>query len=112
MTKHSDTVYLRHILDAIRQIETYLHGASYEVLCENRMLQDAVIRQLEIVGEASRNVSEEFRTDHPNIPWPEIIGMRHKIVHDYFGVDLRTIWDTVKADLPPVKEWVFSILGE
>jgi uncharacterized protein with HEPN domain len=112
MTKHDNTVYLQHILDAIRQIEIYLHDANYETFCQNRMLQDAVIRRLEIVGEASRNLTEEFKAQHQTIPWSEIIGMRHKIAHDYFVVDLRIVWDTIEADLPPVKDWLLGILEE
>ena len=110
MTKHDDTVYLRHILDAIQQIEVYVRDVNYQELCQNRMLQDAVVRQLEIVGEASRNLSEVFRIQHQEIPWSEIIGMRHKIAHDYFNVDLLTVWDTVKTDIQPLKDWVESIL--
>lgn len=91
MKKRDDTVYLHDILDAIRQIETYLQDISYDVFCRDRMCQDAVVRQLEIVGEASRNLTAELRAQHPGIPWQDIIGMRHKITHDYFDVDLPTV---------------------
>lgn len=112
MRKHDDTVYLWHILDAIRQIEEYLQGVTYEEFCQNRMFQDAVIRQLEIIGEASRSLTEEFQAQHGEIPWRDIIGMRHKIAHNYLEVDLQTVWDTVETDLPPLKEWLLRILGE
>ncbi len=112
MSKHDDTVYLRHMLDAIEQIESYLHGISRERFFENRMVQDAVVRQLEIIGEASRNLSEEFQAQHEEIPWGDIIGMRHKIAHNYLEVDLQTVWDTVRTDLPPLKDWLIRALGE
>lgn len=112
MKKRDDTVYLRDILDAIRQIEIYLQSISYKAFCQDRMRQDAVVRELEIIGEASRKLTEVFRTQHPEIPWQDIIGMRHKIAHDYFEVDLRTVWDTSKSDLPPLKQQVEQILVE
>jgi uncharacterized protein with HEPN domain len=112
MKKRDDTVYLRDILDAIYQIEEYLKGISHEAFRQDKMRQDAVVRRLEIIGEASRNLTTEFQAQHQEVPWQEIIGMRNKIVHDYFGVDLQTVWDTVEDDLPPLKKWVLNILEE
>ena len=112
MKKRDDTVYLQDILDAIHQIDTYLMGISYRAFCQDRLRQDGVVRQLEIIGEASRNVTEKFQAQHSEIPWQDIIGMRHKIAHDYFEVNLRTVWDTSKYDLPPLKEGVERILAE
>lgn len=110
MKKRDDSVYLRDILDAIQQIETYLQDISYEAFCQDRLRQDAVVRQLEIIGEASRRLTEPFRDQHPEMPWQDIIGMRHKISHDYFEADLPTVWDTVKHDLPPLKQWAPRIV--
>jgi len=112
MKKRDETVYLHDILDAIRQIETYLQGISYETFCQDKLRQDAVVRRLEIIGEASRRLTEEFKAQHQEVPWQDIIAMRHKIAHDYFEVDLQTVLDTVKADLPPLKEWLSSSLKE
>ena len=111
MKKRDNTVYLRDMLDAIRQIEIYVQDISYDAFCKDIMRQDAVVRRLEIIGEASRNVSEAFLAEHPEIPWQDMIGMRHKIAHDYFEVDLSTVWDTVKTDLPALNARISRILN-
>ncbi|HFE52539.1 MAG TPA: DUF86 domain-containing protein, partial [Bacteroidetes bacterium] len=77
-----------------------------------RMVQDAVVRQLEIIGEATRHLSKEFRSAHPAIPWSEIAGMRDKLVHDYFGVDLEIVWETAFRDVPALREKLLAILGK
>ena len=102
MTK-DDTVFLKHILDAINLIEKYLKDKSYEEFKNNRMLQDAVIREIEIIGEAAKNLSKEFRNKQSDIPWRQIAGMRDKLIHGYFGVDLDAIWDTATRDIPSLK---------
>jgi uncharacterized protein with HEPN domain len=112
MKKRDDKVYLNDILDAIGQIEAYLEGIAYESFRQDRMRRDAVVRQLEIIGEASRGLSQTFLARHPEIPWRDIIGMRHKIAHDYFIVDIRVVWDTAKNDLAPLREQVNRILRE
>ena len=111
MKRRDDRVYLHDILNAIEQIEAYLYDVSYDLFCQERMRQDAVVRQLEIIGEASRRFSQAFQDRHPEIPWQDIIGMRHKIAHDYFEIDLRVVWDTAKSDLAALKERVKRILS-
>jgi uncharacterized protein with HEPN domain len=98
------------MLSAIEQIKRYLEGISFEDFCRDQMRQDAVVRQLEVIGEAARFLSEELRNRYPQIPWQDIIGMRHKLVHDYFEVDLRIVWDTVRFGLPQLKAWLREIL--
>lgn len=106
----NDTVFLHHILDAICQIEEYTAGVNYGEFLEKRLIQDAVVRQLEIIGEATKNLSSDTKEYHPQIPWKEIAGMRDKLIHVYFGVDLREVWNTAKRDLPDLKEVVNMIL--
>lgn len=98
MTNEQDVAYLRHLGDAIHQIQDYVREVSEAEFVNDEMLQDAVIRQLSIIGEAVGQLSDELREKSPSVPWTDIYGMRNKLVHDYFGVDLGAVWDTVKRD--------------
>jgi uncharacterized protein with HEPN domain len=107
-----DTVYLQHILDAINTIEEYLQGVDEEKFKATRLLQDGTIRQIEIIGEAVRHTSKNTRKTYSEIPWQDIAGMRDKLIHDYFGVDIEKVWDTTKEDLPTLKAQVMAILKD
>lgn len=110
--KKDDSIYLLHILDSIATIEGYLKGVSESKFKATKLLQDGAIRQIEIIGEAVRHVSKDLRQIYPEIPWEDIAGMRDKLIHDYFGVDLEKVWLTTKEDLPPLKKQVGRILKD
>jgi uncharacterized protein with HEPN domain len=105
-----NAVYLKHIADALIQVEAYLYEKSFEEFMSNRMLQDAVVRQLEIIGEATRNLSDDFRGRNRSIPWSQIIGMRNRIAHDYLNVDMEIVWDIISQDLPVLKGKIAELI--
>ena len=96
-----DTVYLRHVRDSILRIQEYVEGVDEAEFKRKTMIQDAVIRQIEIIGEAVKRLSEPFRTSYPSVPWSDIARMRDKLIHDYFGVDIEKVWLTATEDIPP-----------
>ncbi len=104
-----ETVFLRHIQDAIAKIEAYTEGGK-AVFFENSMIQDSVIRNLEVIGEAARNFSPEFRKKHPKVPWRGITAMRNILIHEYFGVDLHIVWKVVSKRIPTLKRHVAALL--
>jgi len=106
-----DLVYLKHILDAVRKIESYA-SVGRDVFMKESHWQDAVIRQLEVIGEATKRLSLELRSDHPDIPWRRIAGMRDVLIHDYMGVDLAAVWEVTQRELPGLKGRVENILHE
>lgn len=110
--KRDDSVYLHHILDAIRRVQEYTQSMSLVEFLEEYMVQDAVIRQLEVIGEAARNISHEFKDLHPEIPWQKMIGIRNKIIHAYFEVNNQIVWDTVVNDLPMLEQQVVHLVKE
>jgi uncharacterized protein with HEPN domain len=104
-----DRVYLLHILEAIGWINSYTTAGQTSFLGE-RMIQDAVIRNLEVIGEAVKNLSPELRVEHPDIPWQRIAGLRDVLIHHYFGVNLNTVWGIVENRLPELEAVVRALL--
>ncbi len=108
--KNDESVYLQHIPDAVFKIESYIKGSNEEAFYKNTLIQDGVIRQIEIIGEAVKRLSSDLKDAHSHIPWQDIAGMRDKLIHDYFGVDVETVWLTVKNDIPVLKSQIKKIL--
>ena len=104
-------VYIYHIRDAIDKIDEYLQGISKKDFLQQTIVHDAIMHELQIIGEAIRHISSDFRKKHPNINWKEIVGMRSKIVHDYFGINLEIIWKAATEDVPKLKEDIKQILS-
>jgi len=112
MSKHDDNVSMRHMLDHAREAVEMAQGRTRSNLDVNRMLQLALTRLVEIVGEAATRVSLEARQQQPEIPWPQIIGLRNRLIHGYDAVDLNILWDIVQDDLPPLIAELERILAE
>jgi uncharacterized protein with HEPN domain len=98
-----DKVYLEHILTSINKIMRFLHDHSESDFYANDLLQDAVIRNLEIIGEAVSKLSDQCKSEHPEIPWRQISGMRNRLIHAYMAVNLELVWNTVITVLPEFK---------
>ncbi len=105
-----NTLYLGHIRDAIEKIESYISDVNYEQFVANDMMVDAVLRELAVIGEATNNLSDDFRRTHPKIPFRDIIDMRNILIHNYTGVNYTIVWDTCKEDLPKVKKLIDDLL--
>ncbi len=104
MSKRGDTEFLSDISEAIRRIGIYTKGIDYENFLEDIKTQDSVIRNLEIIGEAVKNISDDFKDKHPKILWKDWAGVRDKLIHHYFGINLEVVWYIIKEDLPSLKE--------
>ena len=107
-----DDLYLGHMLDMTRKALGLARGVDRASFDADEKLQLALVHLIQVIGEAARRVSPEFQVRHPDIPWGAIVGMRHKVVHDYMGVDIDVVWDTVQNDLPGLSRMLESIVGE
>ncbi|WP_340819676.1 DUF86 domain-containing protein [Methanolobus sp. WCC4] len=105
-------VFVMHIIDSIDKIEDFTSNKTKDEFLEDIQLQDATIRRIEIIGEASKNIPEEFRNKYPEVPWSEMARTRDKLIHGYFGVDLNLTWDIVQHDLPELKQKMYRILND
>jgi uncharacterized protein with HEPN domain len=107
--------YLAHILQAIERIGTYTNDMDEVGFLENEMVQDAVIRNIEIIGEAARNIEKhhpEFASEHPDVPWEDMYWMRNRVSHGYFSVDLEVIWNTIQRDIPELEQQAKGVLQQ
>lgn len=112
MYKRSDIDILLDILESINRITEYCYNLDYETFLKDKKTQDAVIRNIEIIGEAVKLLSPDLRKKYRNIPWKNIAGMRDKLIHFYFGVNLDIVWDVSKNEIPKFKIVVENIISE
>ena len=111
MSKRKPDVYLQDIVESIQHIDEYLDEVTEEEFYQNSEKQDAVLRRLEIIGEAVKHLSDEVRNEYSEIPWRKIAGMRDIIIHEYFGVTLSMIWMVTQKDLPDLKLKIQDIIN-
>ena len=104
--------YLRDLLDAIEKVQTFIKNLEFEDFKQDDKTKFAVIRGLEIIGEATKHISEEFRKKYPEVPWKDMAGMRDVLIHGYFGIDEETVWITVKEKIPQLKPSIEKILSK
>ncbi len=110
MSERDDLVYIRDILDSIEKIEQHIGENSLYEFDQNILIQDAVIRRFEIIGEAANNISEKFKSQHSDVEWRLMSDMRNKLIHEYFGISTNTIYNTIKRDLPALKLKMMTLL--
>jgi uncharacterized protein with HEPN domain len=101
--------YIDHILDCIRKIYEFSKGLSLKDFKTNELVQDAIIRNIEIIGEASKKISKGTKQTYYKIPWKEIAGIRDKLIHDYLGVDVAVVWETIHQDIPTLEKLIKEI---
>lgn len=107
--KKDPRVLITHILNCIESLEKYSKGVKKEEFLENEEKQDAIVRKVEIIGEAVSNLEQKFKENYPDIPWQDISDMRNKLIHEYFSVDLELVWEVVQKDLPLLKSNLVKI---
>ncbi|MFH1422291.1 MAG: DUF86 domain-containing protein [Planctomycetota bacterium] len=107
-----DNALLQDILDALDAIDTFLRGKSKEDFFQSDLLQSAVVRKLEIIGEASKNISGELKKKYPAIQWRNIAGMRNILIHKYFGINIERVWETTQKYVPELKKQIAGIIKE
>lgn len=109
MNEKNNLIFIEHILESIEAIINFSKAMDKEELTSNRLKQSAIVREIEIIGEAVKNISKDLKNKHKEIEWKDIVGTRDKMIHHYFGVDLDIIWGIIKLDLPDLKEKILKI---
>lgn len=112
MRRPGNLAYIRHIKDSVQKIKEFTQGVSYKEFVENDMIVSAVIRKLEIIGEATNKVSRKTKDSYPDFPWRTLTKMRNFLIHEYFGVDVEAVWDTVQENIPELEREIALILAD
>ncbi len=105
-------IFIEHVLSRLNSILEYTQNMDEDDFLRNKLVQDAVLRNFEVIGEATKNLSTEFRLQHPELPWSKLAGMRDKLIHFYFGIDLQIIWTTVVEMVPELKIKIKKIIDQ
>ena len=103
-------LYIKDIFEAMSAVQNFVEGMDFDAFVADDKTTSAVVRKLEIIGEASKNVPEEVRQKYPQVPWRQMAGMRDQIIHAYFAVDYAVVWDTLKVDIPPLQPIIAKFL--
>lgn len=112
MSERGITETLSDILEAIRRIQDYISDMDYHAFLRDLKTRDAVLRNLEVIGEASKNIKDDFREQYPEIPWKEMSGVRDKLIHHYFGINFEVVWEIVHDELLTVQKSINTILNK
>lgn len=104
--------YLQDMLTAIDEVAEFTEGISFEAFTQDRKTVNAVVRSLEVLGEAAKSIPEDLRANAPGVPWKYMAGMRDKLIHRYFGVDLSIVWTVVKDELPPLRPDIECLMSQ
>jgi len=108
----NNLIFLEHILESIKDLEEFTENIDKQALLKNKEKQRAVVRQIEVIGEAAKNLSNDFKKKYSSVPWKEIIGTRDKLIHHYFGVDFEILWKVVERDIPNLKQEIDKTLKQ
>lgn len=106
------TLYIKDILQNMRDAEEFIRGMNYEQFAADKKTLNAVLRSIEVIGEATKHVPEELRAEYPAVPWKEMAGMRDKVIHAYFGVKVKTVWLVVQERIPSIKPTIEKVLRD
>jgi len=110
--KKNPIIFIEHILESINKIKDFSKNLSKEELSKNELNKYALIRAIEIIGEAVKNLPSDFKDKYPNIPWSKIAGMRDKLMHHYFGVNFDNVWEVIKQDIPKLEQDIEEIINK
>ncbi len=110
MRKRDYRDYIQDILDSINEMENFIEGMNFEEFARDKKTINAVVRSIEVIGEAAKKIPKTLRDKYPDIPWKKMSGMRDKLIHEYFGIDIEILWKVARDEIPPLKPSIQNIL--